>query len=285
MDLCVIVAARNEERWLAVQLDALLRQDWSGDWEVLVVDNGSTDRTANIVEEYMTRSPRIRLLSAPDKGDKCYAVNKGVGATDAPLLAFTDADDVVGDGWLAAIARGLLQHQVVTGPNELDALNPSWLATSRGRGVESADVKFFGLFPTVRGNNFGARASSWHEVGGLVEGLHPCEDTEFSLRCWLSDVPVVGLPQAVVHYRYRTTTRDAWRQGWSYGSRRPLIARMLREAGRPRPARLGGWKSWLRMIVTVPGVFTNHGRTRWVWIAANRFGQVAGSIRYRTLMV
>ena len=46
MDLAVIIPARNEEDRLGAQLDALIAQEWPGQWEIVVVDNGSTDGTA-----------------------------------------------------------------------------------------------------------------------------------------------------------------------------------------------------------------------------------------------
>ena len=95
----------------------------------------------------------------------------------------------------------------------------------------------------------------------------------------------MGLPDAVVHYRYRETPRALWRQGLAYGAFRPRIARLLVEAGKPRPPRFAGWKSWALLVLKLPGLVTQEGRAVWVWIAANRWGQVVGSIRHRTLML
>lgn len=285
MDLCVVIPARNEERLLGQQLEALLAQEWDGDWEIIVVDNGSTDGTVALVEGYASGTDRLRVVSAPERADQSFAANAGVAATSAAAVAFCDADDVVTPGWLAAMGRGLAEHQVVTGPNELDHLNPSWLADSRGRSIEGTVGSFSGVFPVVRGNNYGVRNEVWAKVGALNEGFFPVADVEFSLRCWLNGIDIVGLPDAVVHYRYRSSARDLWRQGWNYGSHRPMIAKLLRDTGEPRPPRFGGWKSWAMLLVLLPRVVTRSGRARWLWTAGNRFGQVAGSIRYRTLML
>jgi glycosyltransferase involved in cell wall biosynthesis len=285
MDLCVVIPARNEERLLGQQLDALLAQEWDGDWEIIVVDNGSTDGTVALVQRYAQDTDRLRLVSAPERADQSFAANAGVAATGATAVAFCDADDIVTPGWLAAMACGLAEHEVVTGPNELDRLNPPWLADSRGRSIEGRVGKFAGIFSVVRGNNYGVRNDVWEKVGPLNEGFFPVADVEFSLRCWLNGVDIAGLPGAVVHYRYRSSTRDLWRQGWNYGSHRPQIARLLRDAGKARPPRFGGWKSWAMLLVLLPRVATRSGRARWLWTAGNRFGQVAGSIRYRTLML
>lgn len=285
MDVSVLVPARNEERFIGAQLDALLDQSFAGTWELLVIDNGSTDRTAEIVRARAHHDRRVRLIDASEQPGKVYAAEKGVAASTGETLIFCDADDVVGEGWMTALIRGLQLHDVVTGPNELHRLNPEWLATSRGLSADQPVGSFCGIFPFVRGNNFALKASTWQHLGGLSEGYFPCEDLEFSLRCWLADVKVGGVPDAVVHYRYREGAKDLWRQGFAYGSHRPLIAKMLKEAGRPTPAKFGGWKSWLMLVIKLPTVATRTGRANWLWIAGNRLGQVAGSIRYRTLML
>jgi glycosyltransferase involved in cell wall biosynthesis len=285
VDLSVVIPARNEEHRLGAQLDALLSQAWNGEWEVIVVDNGSTDGTASIVRRYSELSPRVRYVLAGERADQSFAANAGVDAAAGSAVAFCDADDVVGDGWLAAMAAGLADNDVVTGPNELDRLNPPWLASSRGRSITEPVGTFAGVFPCVRGNNYGVRPAVWAKVGPLKEGFFPVADLEFSLRCWLHGIAIVGLPAAVVHYRYRERPRDLWRQGFAYGSHRPRIARLLRDAGKPRPARFGGWKSWLLLLATVPTSITRAGRARLLWLAGNRLGQVVGSVRYGTMML
>jgi glycosyltransferase involved in cell wall biosynthesis len=285
MDLTVIIPARNAELDLPHQLDALLAEEWDGQWEVIVVDNGSTDGTRGVVETYASQTDRIRLVRADQKPDKSYAVMTAVAAARAAACAICDADDIVATGWVGAMGRGLSAHPVVTGPNELDRLNPEWLASSRGRSADEAASTFYGIFTHMRGNNFGVRREVWQQVGPLASGFFPVEDMEFSLRCWLHGVEIVGLPDAVVHYRYRSSPRDLWRQGYAYGSHRPMIVRLLVQAGKPRPPRLGGWKSWLVLVVTIPILVTRRGRARWMWIAGNRFGQVVGTVRNRTLML
>jgi glycosyltransferase involved in cell wall biosynthesis len=283
--ISVVIPARNEEHRLGPQLDALLAQECDGEWEIVVVDNGSTDGTAALVHDYAARSPRVRYLLADAVADQSFAANAGVAATTGDAVVFCDGDDIVADGWLAAMAAGLAEHDVVTGPNELDRLNPDWLADSRGRSIEGPVGTFAGIFPLVRGNNYGVRREVWDVTGPLKEAYFPVADQEFSLRCWLHGVEIVGVRGAVVHYRYRDTAGVLWRQGFAYGSHRPVIAKLLKEAGKPTPPKFAGWKSWVMLAVKLPTVVTRRGRATWLWIAGNRFGQVVGSIRYRTLML
>jgi glycosyltransferase involved in cell wall biosynthesis len=285
MKLSVIIPAHNEEHRLSAQLDALIAEPSDGDWEVIVVDNASTDGTADLVREYMRRDERIQLICANERADQSYAANSGVAAAAAPAVAFCDADDIVASGWVAAMITGLGSHDVVTGPNELHCLNPPWLASSRGASGEQPVGTFAGIFPIVHGNNYGVRQHVWDITGPLNDGYFPVADQEFSFRCWMNGIDIVGLPDAVVHYRYRSSMRDLWRQGFAYGSHRPIIARLVKESGRASAPKLAGWKSWALLIVKLPTVYSREGRAAWVWILANRLGQVVGSVRERTVML
>jgi glycosyltransferase involved in cell wall biosynthesis len=285
VELSVIVCAHNEQATLPQQLDALLAQKWAGEWEVVVVDNRSTDGTSALVSRYAATNPRVRLVRANKSSGQSYAMNVGVQAARADLLAFCDADDVVAPGWVAAMASGLRDHAIVTGPHELDLLNPTWLADSRGRTIEETVGSFAGIFPCVRGAGWGVRRSAWDRVGGMSEDYQAAQDIDFSLRAWLAGIDIAGLPDAVVHYRYRDTPRALWRQGFTYGRHRPRIARLLKEHGKPTPPALAGWKSWLLLLTRLPTLVTPSGRAIWMWIAGNRVGQVVGSVRERTLML
>lgn len=285
MDVSVIVCAHNEERHLPAQLDALTSQDYDGAWEIVVVDNRSTDGTRQVVETHAAADPRLRIVAAETRPDKSYAMQVGVENSSGRLLAFCDADDIVGSRWLPAIASGLEGHAIITGPHEVDRLNPEWLARSRGSSNESEVGSFAGIFPHIRGASWGIRREVWEQLGGMRDDYHPVEDIEFSLRAWLAGIEIVGVPQAVVHYRYRASGRTLWKQGFAYGRGRPRIARLLKDAGRPTPRPLSGWKSWVLLVARLPTIGTREGRALWAWIAGNRCGQVVGSIQERTIML
>lgn len=93
----VIVPAYNEAGTIEDCLDALLQQTYPRDrYEVLVVDNGSTDGTAAVVESFP-----VELLSVPE-GGQFAARNRGIDRATGDVLAFTDADVRVTDDWIAA---------------------------------------------------------------------------------------------------------------------------------------------------------------------------------------
>lgn len=285
MKLSVVIAAHNEEALLPAQLAALRAQTFDGDWDVVVADNRSTDATAQIVTDLAAEWPRLRLVQASERAERSYAWNTAVASSDADAFVFTDADDIVAPGWVAAAAEGLARAAMITGPLDLDSLNPPELVASRGRSMQAPVGSFEGLFPVVYGNNFGMTRAALDRLGPFTEGAFPVDDMEVSLRAHRAGIEIVGCAELVVQYRYRSDLRSLWRQGFGYGRGRCRLARALVDAGEPRPPRFAGWKSWVRLVLSTPTVLSAGGRSRWVWILANRSGQVRGSLENRLLYI
>jgi len=91
--ISVIIPALNAERTVAHSLHSLQWQDF-GDWEAVVVDNGSEDGTAAVVAGVAANDPRIRVVKETKRGISA-ARNRGVRDSAAPLLLFLDADDTI----------------------------------------------------------------------------------------------------------------------------------------------------------------------------------------------
>lgn len=110
-DASVIVPARNAESTVRRTLRALARQELEGTYEVIVVDDGSTDRTRELAER---AGGRIRVVSQPARGP---AAARNLGAADAggAALAFCDADVFPTPGWLAAGLGALRNADLVQG--------------------------------------------------------------------------------------------------------------------------------------------------------------------------
>jgi glycosyltransferase involved in cell wall biosynthesis len=91
-----IIIVLNGEMYIAEAIDSVLAQDFT-DWELLVVDDGSTDRTRDIVQSYVDAQPdRVRLLRHPDKGNHGMSATRNLSIAEArgEYIAFLDADDV-----------------------------------------------------------------------------------------------------------------------------------------------------------------------------------------------
>ena len=89
----VVVPAYDVERWLPECLDSLLAQTHR-EWEAVVVDDGSPDRSGEVAESYAARDPRIRVVHTANRGLGA-ARNTGVGHVLGDYLAFLDSDDVL----------------------------------------------------------------------------------------------------------------------------------------------------------------------------------------------
>jgi glycosyltransferase involved in cell wall biosynthesis len=106
----VVIPARNAEAMIGRTVAAVLLQDLDDSFEVVVVDDGSDDATAQVA-----RDAGARVVSNATAVGPADARNAGVAATSAPLIAFTDADCVPAAGWLTAGVRALTRADLVQG--------------------------------------------------------------------------------------------------------------------------------------------------------------------------
>lgn len=104
MRVSVIVPAYNEENYLASCLRSLKGQDYTGDWEIIVVDNASTDSTAQIA-----RSFGVKVVRCARKG-VVFARQAGVDAAQGDIIVQADADAVFPPGWLFGIVHRLTEN-------------------------------------------------------------------------------------------------------------------------------------------------------------------------------
>ena len=108
IDVSVVVPFFNAERHIEDCAQALLAQNYpSTRYEIIMVDNNSTDRSAELVRKY----PQIQLLAEQKQGS--YAArNRGVAAAKGVIIAFTDADCVPSPGWLRRIMETMCSPEV-----------------------------------------------------------------------------------------------------------------------------------------------------------------------------
>src|SRR5690606_12378908 len=95
------------------QLEALTRQAWDHPWEVVVSDNGSTDESRAVAEGFQGRIPSLRVVDSSDFKGEAHARNVGIQQARGDLILNCDADDVVADNFVAAMAKSLETHDFV----------------------------------------------------------------------------------------------------------------------------------------------------------------------------
>jgi len=113
--ISVVIPAYNEEKYIGDCLNSLKNQDFDGEYEIIVVDNNSTDNTRIIAEK-----SGVRVLFEPQRG-VCAARQKGAKAAEGEIIVSTDADCVFAKNWLNNIYRALNEDKkivAITGPIE-----------------------------------------------------------------------------------------------------------------------------------------------------------------------
>ncbi|MSO38737.1 MAG: glycosyltransferase [Acidimicrobiia bacterium] len=282
-DLSIVIASFNASKTLADQLEALTAESWGGTWEIIVVDNNSTDSTFDLANRVALNCPRLRIVRATDGQGPSYARNAGARAAIGRSLAFCDADDVIASGWVGAMGEALATNEFVTGPVELELLNPTWLASSKGTSGTNDLVWFDDLFPFASSCNLGVGRERFLAMGGFDETLAVGEDIELSLRLHLAAIQLQFRDEATIHYRYRAGTADSFRQAIAYGAARPVIAERLVKLGGKQADRWNGARNWAWLLRHIALLGNRAGRSRWLWVAGQRIGSLKGSVKVRRL--
>jgi GT2 family glycosyltransferase len=284
MKLSVIIPCYNAAETVGEQLEALARQQWAEDWEVIVVDNRSTDESMRVVEEYRRRLPQLRIVDASAQQGQPYALNVGVEAACGESVAFCDADDVIGIGWLAAIGDALARHEVAASRFELSRLNGSSRNTrTHPQQHGLIPYRYPPFLPHAGGGGMGVRRSVHEALGGFDTSLPLLHDTDF---CWRAQFKGIGLHfvrDAIYHVRYRNTLTATYRQARGYGEYNVLLYKRYRPLGMPELSAKDGLKAWRDIVMCLPRLRRREQLGPWVWRLGWRIGRVRGSMKYRVL--
>jgi glycosyltransferase involved in cell wall biosynthesis len=285
MKLSVIIPCYNSADYIADQLEALAGQEYKDDWEVIVSDNGSTDRSIEIIESYRHRLPDLRIVDSGDKKGAGHARNIGVKASTGDVLLFCDADDAVSTGWLRAMARALCHHDFVAGAYEGTRLN-SELAL-KYRKVPQRDAlqiyKYPPFLPHAGGGNLGVKRYVHERVGGFDESMPRLQDTDYCWKIQLSGVKLHFVEDAVVHIRLRDTKTGILKQALMWGRFNVFIYKKYRGRGMPVLHLKKGILAWIRLFKRLLKIRTKSGLDSWLWQIAWRTGRVEGCLRYNVL--
>lgn len=277
----VVIPARDAEATLGQQLDALARQTMHEAWEVLVIDNGSTDRTAELALSYRGPVPGLRVLRCDRRGANASR-NVGAAAAVGEYLLFCDADDVVDAGWVEAMISALREgHPAVGGRIDDDALNERGDDRRITRHPPGVPVTA-GFLPRAITANLAVTKHAWASVGGFNEEYdYGSTDTEFCWRLQLAGFPLSYDERAVVAYRHRGTLLEVARKHYRTGLARARLYRDYRSSGMPQPRLAGAFVRWARLVFEMAFALVSV-RRRWTWVAqaAGAVGRLVGSARF-----
>ncbi len=263
----VIVPVRNGGPRIDELLRALSAQTLSAPYEVLVVDDASTDGTADRAD-----GPGVRVLRQPRRGGSYAARNRALGEARGQVLAFTDADCTPTATWLteglAALERGA---DLVAGHIEVPLPSRPTIAALVDR-VRFLDQERYATTGFAATANLLVRRALVEELGGFNGRLRSGGDLEFGLRARAAGASVVYAPEAVVLHDSRDTLPELARKAFRIGRGTAAYGRVgtgpIREqpplAGNPRSylprRRVPGWER-------LQGLGVGRGRKALVWLA------------------
>lgn len=298
-DVSVVIPCLNAARYLGEQLDALSSQALGPSrqapdtrevrtWEVLVADNGSTDGSVELVRQRAASFPvPLRSVDASDRRGQAHARNVGARQARGKKLLFCDADDVVGDGWLRALAEGLEQHEFLACRYDFVRLNPPWVVESR-HNPQADGLEHYVDPPFLKhagGGGLAIHKAIHDAIGGFDENMPLLEDTDYTWRVQLAGHDLGFARDAVVHVRHRETSKGMFRQAMRYGEYNVYIYKQYQPHGMPKLGLWGGLvKGSVKWLMLAPrlakAVWTRSGRSRWLWLAGWRLGRLKGCVKY-----
>lgn len=216
----VIVPAYNEGVVLVACLDSILSSGYPR-LEVIVVDDGSTDNTAEVMAEYADRVQTIYK----ENGGKGSALNRGIERAAGEILFFVDADGIFTPDTIPNMLAGFRHPHVgavcgndqpVNTHNALTRILT--LMTHTGTGLARRGLALMGMLPIVAGNSGAFRASVIREIGGFREDTLG-EDLELTWRVQEAGYEVEFAADAVVLAEVPDCLSSLWKQRvrWSRG--------------------------------------------------------------------
>ena len=215
--ISVIIVNFNGERYLGDCLESFSAQTFR-DFEVLVVDNGSTDGSLDLIRKDF---PMVKLIPLNKNTGFARGNNTGFEASSSRYIATLNNDTIVDKGWLEALYEaaeadktiGMVASKILLGRNgrEIDSVGvliyPDGMSRQRGRG-EIDEGQFDRteavLFPSACAALY--RREMLNEIGFFDEDFFTyCEDTDLGLRARLAGWKAVLAPAALVRHLYSQT--------------------------------------------------------------------------------
>ena len=286
-DVSVVLCTYNRADRLELALDALLEQEGSVAYEVIVVDNNSTDRTAEVVRQAAIRAPsHIRYIQERQQG-KSFALNRGIGEARSAIIALTDDDVRVAPDWVQAITATLESRPDIdyVGGRVLPywlAPPPAWLTMAHWSPLALQDygpecqvvgperaVCLVGCNMAYRLRVFDRVGLFTPALGRLKDGIGSVEDHDLQLRAWRCGMRGLYTP-ALMATADVTPERmvKSYHRRWHRGHGRYCARMRLREYV---PADLEGLREprdAVRLFGTPAFVYAELFRTAWRWLHA-----------------
>ena len=236
MEVSAVLCTYNRADLLPGALTSILDQSTAIPFELIVVDNNSTDNTAETIHSFEERDARVRYCFEPKQG-LSHARNAGIAAARAEIIAFTDDDVRANPDWIERTLRVFQTHPEIgyAGGKVLPLWPkqpPSWLTTDHWSPlalVDYGDSPF--VIPTdfhrvIVGANLSFRRQALRELGGfrpelqrVKDGIGSMEDQDIQERYWAKGglgryEPGIEIRAEIQPNRLDKQYHRRWRKGY-----------------------------------------------------------------------
>ncbi|HOW13826.1 glycosyltransferase [Methanosarcina sp.] len=224
MLVSVIAPAYNEEKSIGKCLESILNQDYKGEIEVIAVNDGSSDRTAEIISKYP-----VKLLDLKVNGGKANALNKAIEIAKGDILIFTDSDSYMAPDAVSSLVKCLNENkdaQMVAGN--------VYIHDNHGK---KQIIKYFQMI------EYRIEQEITRHLQGLSNSILVCpgpltavrrkvcdvvrfsnetivEDADFTIKALKNSIKIIQEPKAIVYTNAPETVRGWYKQRkrWWYGN-------------------------------------------------------------------
>ncbi len=245
MRLSVVICTWNRAESLQKTLESIedSRLPKGTDWEVLIVDNNSTDATSAVCQSFLQRNPeRYRYLLEKRQG-KSFALNTAVENTRGDIIAFTDDDVLVGADWLFALLVALDEYDCVGVAGRIvpvwNSPKPPWFTADGPYRLMLAIVEYdlgdqtqpcrienppYGANLALRKNVFDKYGLFRTDLGPVAGTTFRGEDSEYCRRLMSRGKKLIYAPGAVVHHPVpEERTKKRYFESWYFDYGRMLV--------------------------------------------------------------
>ncbi len=221
----VVIPAYNEEKVIEATVKSVLASDFQDELEVIVVDDGSKDNTAGIVDGLARQDARVKLIKQPNQG-KAHALKAGIEAALHPVIVTLDADTIFLPSTIANLIQPLADQSVgaVSGNAKVGNQN-NWIGRFQtieylcGFNLEKMAYEALDCI-TVAPGAISAFRKEALEKAGNIQFDTLAEDTDMTLAMHNAGYKIAFAPEAIAMTEAPETTKNLMKQRvrWAFGT-------------------------------------------------------------------